>query len=112
MEEMTNNELVIHGYVLRSVDYQENDAIVTVLYESGVISFKAKGIKKLTSKNRSSCLLYAESEFVLEKSKNNNYILIKGNLISSNFNLYSSIENMTCLGLIGGAILNFLDENF
>ena len=36
--------------------------------------------KKLTSKNRSSCLLYAESEFVLEKSKNNNYILIKGNL--------------------------------
>ena len=103
-----NKEIVIHGFVLKQVEYGENDAIVSVLTESGIVVFKARGVLKLTSKNRSSCLLYSESEFTLDCSKNDYRVLTKGKLITSNFKLYDSLENMTCLGLISEAILLFL----
>ena len=100
-----NNEITIHCFVLKQVEYGESDAIVSVLTENGVIVFKARGILKLTSKNRSSCLLYSESEFTLDCNNNDYRILTKGKLITSNFKLYDSLENMTCLGLVSEAIL-------
>lgn len=106
---METNELVIEGIVLKSVTYGENDAIISCLYKDGIIVFKARGVKKITSKNASSCLVYALSEFTLEK-KGNNYFLLKGKLLSSNFKLYDDLSFMTCLGLVSESILNFLDN--
>ncbi len=105
-----NDEKVIKGYVLKQIEYGENDSIVSVLTENGIVTFKAKGILKLTSKNRSSCLMYAESEFIIN-SKNDYNILLKGNLINANQKIYSNIDLLTCIGLIGELILIFLGEN-
>lgn len=106
-----NKEKVIQGYVIKSVEYGENDAIITVLTEYGLEVFKARGILKLSSKNRSSCLMYAKSEFTLEEGANNHHILTKGKLINSNYRLYESLEYMICLGLISESIMNFLGND-
>lgn len=53
------------GYVIRLSDYKENDFIVTFLASDGLITFSAKGIKKPTSKNRSSIFLLAKSKVTL-----------------------------------------------
>ena len=108
---MNNQEIVINGFVLKNIEYKENDGIITCLTEQGLVTFKARGINKLTSKNRSSCLLYARSEFTLEEAKTGHLILTKGKLLNSNFNLYSSLDYMTCLGLVSESILTFLDVN-
>ena len=38
------------GYVIDSVDYKDNDSIVTVLCKDGLVSLKARGVKKINSK--------------------------------------------------------------
>lgn len=106
---MMNSEVVINGIVIKQVPYGENDAIITCLCENGIVTFKARGVLKPSSKNMSSCLMYAYSEFTLEQKKSNNY-LTKAKLISSNYKLYENLEYMTCLGLISECINTFLDE--
>ena len=69
---MMNNELVVSGIVIKSIPYGENDAIISCLSADGIITFKARGILKPSSKNMSSCLMYAYSEFTLEEKKGNN----------------------------------------
>lgn len=49
------------GYVLKVSDYKDNDAVVTFLSKDGILVFSAKGIKKPTSKNRSSISLLSKS---------------------------------------------------
>ena len=44
------------GYVIDSVDYKDNDSIVTILSQEGLVTLKARGTKKITSKMNS---LYA-----------------------------------------------------
>ena len=106
---MNNEEVLVQGFVIKSVEYKESDAIITCLTSGGIFSFKARGVLKPGSKNAASCLLYAYSEFVLQE-KDNYYFLTKGKLLSSNFKLYDSIDNMCILGLISESILNFLDK--
>ena len=106
---MMNKEVVISGIVIKSIPYGENDAIISVLTNDGVVTFKARGILKPSSKNMASCLMYAHSEFTLEEKKSNNY-LTKAKLISSNYRLYENLEYMTCLGLISECINVFLDD--
>ena len=38
------------GFVIDSVDYKDNDSIVTILCEDGLVSLKARGTKKVNSK--------------------------------------------------------------
>lgn len=105
-----NNELVIRGIVIKNTPYGENDGIINCLTEEGIITFKARGILKPTSKNASSCLLYAYSEFTLE-SKNNHRYLSKAKLIDTHYRLYDSLDYMCCIGIVSESILTFLDEN-
>ena len=106
---MNSDNQLVKGYVIRNVPYGESDAIVSVLTEEGIISFKARGIKKITSKNASSCLLYAFSEFECATKGNYKY-LTRGSLISSNYQLYEDIDKMCICGLISETILTFLPE--
>ena len=106
---MNSDNQLVKGYVIRNVPYGESDAIVSGLTEEGIISFKARGIKKITSKNASSCLLYAFSEFECATKGNYKY-LTRGSLISSNYQLYEDIDKMCICGLISETILTFLPE--
>ncbi|NBK98122.1 MAG: DNA repair protein RecO [Erysipelotrichia bacterium] len=57
-----NNQCV--GIVLKQQDYKDNDMILTILSkEYGKLSLLAKGIKKASSKNASSCALFVQSVF-------------------------------------------------
>ena len=47
---MMNKEVVISGIVIKSIPYGENDAIISVLTKDGVVTFKARGILKPSSK--------------------------------------------------------------
>lgn len=85
----------ITGIVLRINAYKEKDAMVLVLSENGTISFLARGVLSLTSKNASSVLLYAQSVFTLS-SKGNNLTLTQGKLISSFSSMYESLEKNEC----------------
>ena len=107
---MNNQEYIVQGFVVKTVDFKEYDAIITCLTNDGLISFIAKGVNKLTSKNKACCALYAFSEFTLEKGKSNYYILTKGKIIHYNPSLYNSIDYMTCIGLVSESILTFLDD--
>lgn len=99
----------INGLVLRQIPYGENNAMVTILTVEGIKGFYARGILNITSKNASSCLLYAYSSFLLT-SKNESLSLKKAEVISSNYFLYSSIEKMASISLISEIILKVVDE--
>ena len=57
---------IYQGIILKVVPYKESDAIVTLLTkEEGFISFKARGVFKINSKNASSLQLYTIGEYKL-----------------------------------------------
>lgn len=58
----------IKGIVIRLVDYKEADLIVTALSKEGLLSFYARGARKLTSKNQAALQSLVESEFLLSLS--------------------------------------------
>ena len=62
-----NKEITYKGVVIKSVPYSESDAIISILTENGIVTFKAKGVLKTSSKLMAACLLYAYSEFVIEE---------------------------------------------
>ena len=102
-------ELSVKGIVLRQVPYGEKDAVMTILTEKGLVGFYAKGLLSLTSKNASSCLLYAYSDFML-LTRDERILLKKGELIHSHYELYESVEKMTALSLLGEITLKISGE--
>ncbi|MBQ9975039.1 MAG: DNA repair protein RecO [Clostridia bacterium] len=55
----------IKGIVLKKTRFADSSAYITVITETGLEKFSAKGIFSPKSKNASACVLYALSEFVL-----------------------------------------------
>lgn len=95
------------GYVIREVDYKDNDAIITILTKEGLKAFRATGIKKINSKNKSSCLLYAYSEFEVNEKNESYATLLSGNLIKYPHNITKSLHYMLIINLLSEYILNF-----
>jgi|GEM_PF-138718 DNA repair protein RecO len=59
----TMNDLV-QGLIIKQIDFKDYDAILTVLTkEYGKISFRAAGVRKMSSKNAGSVLPYTLGEF-------------------------------------------------
>lgn len=55
------------GVILKQQDYRENDALLTVYtYELGKLSFVAKGIRKMSSKNAFACMPFTECEIIYD----------------------------------------------
>ena len=100
----------IEGIVIRQVQYKEKDAMVSVLTKDGTVSFLARGILNPTSKNASSCLLFAYSNFTLN-SKQDKLTLTQGKLIKSYYHLYESLEKMASIQLVCELIIKCLDED-
>ena len=91
------------GYVINSIDYKDSDSLLSVLCEDGVVCLRARGVKKINSKNASSVMNYAYSEFEVNKSSKSGYLTLSdGKLI----NYPSFISNN--LEYIG--IINFVSE--
>ena len=58
--------LKTQALVLRSVDYQESDRILTVLTgEHGLMTLKARGVRRQRSNLKGACQLLAYSEFTI-----------------------------------------------
>lgn len=64
---MMNNDF--EGIVIRVSDYQENDCILNVLSNEGKKTFKARGIKKVSSKNAICTQLFSLATFHLVEGK-------------------------------------------
>jgi DNA repair protein RecO (recombination protein O) len=101
--------LEVEGIVIKQVPYKEKDAMVSVLTKDGTVSFLARGILNPTSKNASSCLLFAYSSFTLN-SRQDKLTLTQGKLIKSYYHLYESLEKMAAIQLICELIIKCLDE--
>lgn len=80
-------DCIIKGYVVSLFDLKENDQLVTIFTNDGQkYTFLARGIKKISSKNRASCQLFAYSEFEILQRQENGYLSLKrGVLIESLF---------------------------
>lgn len=103
-------ELEIEGIVLRQVPYKEKDAMMAVLTEKGIASFYARGILSLTSKNASSCIIYAFSRFLLS-SRGDKLTLRKGELITSYYQNYSSVNKMMILGVMSEIVFRISGDD-
>lgn len=70
----------VEGIVLSVQEYKEKDALVKILTESEIIQFRARGVQKVNSKNRTLCQPF--SRVNLDLMKNNSfYSLIQGSCI-------------------------------
>ena len=91
------------GYVLGTVDYKDSDSLVNVLSEDGVVCLRARGVKKISSKNASSVMDFAYSEFEVNRSEKNGYLTLSdGKLI--NYPMFIN-DNLEYIGVI-----NFVSE--
>ena len=99
----------IEGIVIRQNPYKEKDAMVSVLTKDGIVSFLARGVLSISSKNKSSCLPFSYSAFSLN-SKADKLSLQQGKLIKSYYHFYNSLENLASINLISECIIKFIDE--
>ncbi len=101
------------GYVIDSVDYKDNDSIVTVLCQDGLVSLKARGVKKINSKMNSVLFNYAYSEFEVNKSEKSGYLtLLDGTLLDYPSYVINDLEYMTVMGIISEGINRCTNKNY
>ena len=102
---------IYQGIILKSVPYKESDAIITLLTKEGLISFKARGIHKINSKNVSLVQLYTIGEYKLdEKTDYSNKTLISGSSLYFPLAIYEDLKYSCLLSFISETIINFKDE--
>lgn len=98
------------GIVLRVTPYQEKDAIVNILTEQGLVSFKARGVFAIDSKNASLISLYNQAQFDLTEGKAG-FILKNGTLIQGYGAAFNDLTALTVLALIGELTNRVLSES-
>ena len=93
---------IIDGYVIRLNKYKESDAIVTILTENGIDTFKARGIYKNNNKNAYALNLYSRGEYIINyKTEGGNETLISASLLSFVDKVYESLEYALLFGIMG-----------
>ncbi len=80
--------------VLSQMDYKENDALIKVFsYDYGLMTFLAKGIRKINSKNRSICMPYSISEFMFNYQESGQIQnLLQGEIIQSHHKIHEDLQ--------------------
>jgi DNA repair protein RecO len=83
-----------------------------VLSQDGLISFKARGVKKNNSKMNSILFNYAYSEFEVNKSEKSGYLtLLDGNLLDYPSYVISNLEYLTLMGIVSEGISKCSNKN-
>lgn len=100
----------IEGIVISQNAYKEKDAMVSALTKDGIVSFLARSIISITSKNKAACLPFSYSQFTLN-SKLDKLILSQGTLIKSYSHFYDSLDCLSSVNLINECIIKFVDED-
>lgn len=99
------------GYVLNCIDYKDNDSIVSVLCSDGLISLRARGVKKINSKNASSVMNYAYSEFEVNRSPKSGYLTLnEGKLINYPSFISSNLEYISAINFVSEGIEQLEDK--
>lgn len=99
----------IEGIVIKQNPYKEKDAMVSVLTKDGIVSFLARSILSITSKNKSCCLPFSYSQFTLN-SKQDKLSLSQGKLLKSYYHFFESLDCLASINLIDECIVKFVDE--
>lgn len=82
------------GLILKKMDYKENDEMIKVLTkEYGLLTFIAKGTKKITSKNRNLLNPFMEIEILFDYVENKDLFVFKSGRVLKNFNREKSTFN-------------------
>lgn len=106
-------ETILKGLVIKTVDFQENDQIVTILTkEDGLITLMCPGTKKETSKNRHALnvLDFSEFEFFKAVGKGKVSKLKKATHIKSYEHIASNVE-LYAYATYYGQIISYILEN-
>ena len=92
MMRTTTNSEITKGIVLKAMPYKENDQLVTIYtYEFGKLTIRARGSRKLTSKNAPSLLSITQGEYEITLH-NGLSTLIIGTAIDYYQNIKKTIE--------------------
>lgn len=102
-------EIKIKGIVIKAQDYQDSDKLVTIFSaERGLLTAKARGVKKPKAKLAFACQPFAFIEFVLFK-QGDFYSIKTASSIDQNFSLTLDFDNyvlmMSVLELISKTML-------
>ena len=100
-------ESIISGIIIGNRVYKENDKSVTLFSkEIGKMSFVARGVRKLTSKNKSSTDLFVYGNYHLTKGMGYQ-ILTQGEVVDSFLYLRKDLDKMGVAMAMG----TFLNDN-
>lgn len=107
----TTNEVSVEGVVLKQTPYKENDVIVHVYTKDyGKLSFVAKGVRKLTSKNARAVVPMMISELVVNLKKGLS-TLIKASPVSYLRHIKESLETEIVGNYILEYFYRYVEEN-
>ncbi|MBO7257499.1 MAG: recombination protein O N-terminal domain-containing protein, partial [Alphaproteobacteria bacterium] len=99
------------GYVINSIDYKDNDSILSVLCKDGLISLRARGVKKINSKNASSVMNYAYSEFEVSRSNKSGYLTLSdGKLLNYPSFISENLEYISVINFVSEGI-ELIEDN-
>ncbi len=101
----------LSGIVILVRDYKDSDrTVVLFTRERGLFSFVAKGVRKLTSHNRSSTDLFIQGEYELKRSKAY-YILSQGKVENSFPGIRKDLDKLSIAMTMAAFLKEVLVEN-
>ncbi len=107
---MPKDCLQVKGVVLTSINYKENDKILTVLTDTlGKITVRARGVRSLKSRRFPACQDYVYSELFLSE-KNHQYTLEEAEPIEAFFELRERFEAIALAGYFADLLLSVSTE--
>jgi DNA repair protein RecO (recombination protein O) len=93
------------GIVLRSLDYRENQRIITLFTPLGLISLIVKRIQRRSSHLLTLTTLFCEGEFLFKKGRSDLYAFIDGSVIDVHLPLRDQLASLQAAGSLGQALL-------
>ncbi|MBO7703839.1 MAG: DNA repair protein RecO [Solobacterium sp.] len=98
----------VEGLIIREADFKDSSVIITVLTEPyGKISFVARGIRKMTSKNRGSLLPYTKGEFFFDYREGKTMFSLK---TAGTKELYRFVHEDLNASLAAGVLAEVIDS--
>ena len=99
------------GYVINSIDYKDSDSLLSVLCPDGVVCLRARGVKKINSKNASSVMNYAYSEFEVNRSNKSGYLTLSdGKLLKYPSFISENLEYISVINFVSEGI-ELIEDN-